>query len=94
MPKPGPRTTYKYSERFKATAVRQAIGQVKLNDGVSKKAGDPILASEVQGLEKIKLPAEEFPDCGHATLIRINDTWTVAFDFRYNREVLGKHIVN
>jgi len=33
MPKPGPRTTYKYSEEFKATAVRLSnLSDVSVND--------------------------------------------------------------
>lgn len=70
----------------------RAIGMVRLKDGASKMAGDVVLASEVEGLEKIKLPDEEFPDCGHATLIRVKDTWVIAFYFRYYRTVSREHL--
>jgi uncharacterized protein (UPF0332 family) len=70
----------------------RAIASVKLRKGISKNKGDPILANEVEGLDKIRLTDEENPDCGHATLIRIGNTWVIAFDFRYNKGLAQKHI--
>jgi HEPN domain-containing protein len=46
----------------------------------------------VEGLDKIRLTDEEDPDCGHATLIGIGNTWVIAFDFRYNKGLAQKHI--
>jgi hypothetical protein len=68
-----------------------AIGKVRLLHGVTKHPGDPIHEHELQGLEGISLPEKEFPDCGHATFIRFGDTWTVAFDFRYNKTLARQH---
>jgi len=70
----------------------RAIGKVYLKEGVSKKAGDPILYSDIEGLEKIKLTEEDFADCGHATFMKFNYTWTIAFDFLYNKYLSNKHI--
>jgi uncharacterized protein (UPF0332 family) len=70
----------------------KAIASVKLKAGISKKKGDPIRANEVEGLNKIKLTDMEDPDCAHATLIRIINTWIIAFDFRYNKGLAQKHI--
>lgn len=46
---------------------------------------DPVFLHEIDGVETIKLPETEDPNCGHATLWRLGDGWHVAFDFRYNR---------
>jgi len=70
----------------------KAIGKVKLRAGVSKKAGEPIYENEVEGLDEVNLTEEDDPDCGHATLIRIGDTWTIAFDFRYNKGLSKRHM--
>ena len=70
----------------------KAIGQVKLRNGVSKKAGEPIYANEIGGLGNLKLAQQYCQDCGHATLMRFNDVWTIAFDFRYNKHLSNKHL--
>ena len=70
----------------------KAIGKVKLRSGVSKKKGEPIFEHEVEGLEEINLTEEDDPDCGHATFFRIGNSWSVAFDFRYNKALSRKHI--
>lgn len=70
----------------------KAIREVKLKNGLSKKAGEPIYAHEIEGLGKINLSEEDDPDCGHATLVRIGNSWTIAFDFRYNKALSKKHI--
>lgn len=70
----------------------RAIGKVKLKAGVSKKAGEPIFEHEVGGLKEIYLTEQDDPDCGHATLLRIADRWIIAFDFRYNKALSGRHI--
>lgn len=70
----------------------KAITSVKLRAGISKEKGDPIRENEVEGLDKIRLTDEEDPDCGHATLVRIGNTWIIAFDFRYNKGLARKHI--
>lgn len=63
----------------------QAVGETRLKDGISKKAGDPVYAHEIEGLASIRLPDSEDNNCGHFTLVRLGDHWCLAFDFRYNK---------
>jgi len=70
----------------------KAIGKVKLKPRISKKVGDPIREHEVEGLREITLTEEDDPDCAHATLIRISNSWIIAFDFRYNKALSAKHM--
>jgi uncharacterized protein (UPF0332 family) len=70
----------------------RAIGKVKLRKSVSKEKGDPIREGEIENLDEINRPDEDYPDCGHATLIRIRDRWTIAFDFRVNKSLARKHL--
>ena len=70
----------------------KAIGHMKLKDGVSKKAGEPILENEIEGLTGIELSEESESDYGHATLVRLHNHWTIAFDFRYNKGFAKKHL--
>ncbi len=70
----------------------RAIAKVKFKEGISKNPGDPLFAHEIEGLEEINLTDDDDPDSGHATLIKINDRWTIAFDFRYYKGVARNHI--
>jgi hypothetical protein len=70
----------------------RAIGQVKMREGVTKNAGDPICQHEIQGLERLVLPEKEFPGCGHATFVRFGESWIMAFDFRYNKDMSRQHL--
>jgi HEPN domain-containing protein len=65
----------------------QAVAKVKLKEGVreQKGPGDPLLASEIEELQLTGLPASEDPNCGHFTIVLLQDQWCGAFDFRYNR---------
>ncbi|MFZ5619556.1 MAG: hypothetical protein ACOY5W_00860 [Pseudomonadota bacterium] len=69
-----------------------AVGEARLKSGISKKAGEPIYASEIDGFDNIKLADDDCPDCGHATLIRFSPTWSIAFDFRYNKALSRRHL--
>lgn len=70
----------------------RAIGKVKLKPGISKKVGEDIFEHEVEGLDQVNLTEEDDPDCGHATLVRIGNSWIISFDFRYNKAFSAKHI--
>lgn len=70
----------------------KAIGKIKLKNNVKKNVGDPIYESEVEGLENAKLMEDDFQDCGHATLIKFGDIWTITFDFSYNKDLSKKHL--
>jgi uncharacterized protein (UPF0332 family) len=80
-----------------ATQVRinsevKAIAQMKLKPGISKKAGEWISSSEVDGIGHIKLTEEDNPDCGHITLVNFNNEWILYFDLRYNKASSMKHV--
>jgi|SRR5665213_3355765 len=70
----------------------RSIGKVKLKKGVSKNAGDPVYANEVESYELFRLPDDEDPNCGHITLRRVADQWTIAFDFIYNKGLSREHL--
>jgi len=70
----------------------RAIARVKLKSGVSKKKSEPIYESEVEDLKEINLTEYDDPNCAHVTLMRVGDTWTIEFDFRYNKRLVQKHI--
>lgn len=70
----------------------KTIAKVKFKQGISKVVGEPIFQHEIEGLEEINLTEDDDPDCGHATLIKINGRWTIAFDFRYNKGLSHSHI--
>ena len=65
---------------------------MKFKPGISRKPGEPIFEHEIDGWQEVNLTKEDDPDCGHATLIRIADSWMIAFDFRYNKALSKKHI--
>jgi len=68
------------------------IGKVKFKDGVSKKKGDSIYAHEIENYEIDRLTDEEDPNCGHITLHRIGDVWSMSFDFIYNKGHAKEHL--
>jgi HEPN domain-containing protein len=70
----------------------RALAKLKLKEGIIKKAGDPILASELDGLADVRLTDTDDPDCGHATIVRVGDTMFLAFDFVYNKGLAAKHV--
>jgi uncharacterized protein (UPF0332 family) len=70
----------------------RAIAKVKFKEGISKNPGEPVFAHEIEDLAEINLTGDDDPDCGHATLIKINDRWTIAFDFRYYKGLSRNHI--
>lgn len=70
----------------------KAVGKMKLKPGVSKNYGDLVYTNELEGLENLTLTDEDDPDCGHATILRLGDTWLLAFDFIYNKALAKKHI--
>jgi len=72
----------------------RAHTKMKLRHGVSKNVGDPIFSDELEGLEELTLTDSEDPDCGHATIVRVNDMVFLAFDFVYNKALSAKHIAS
>jgi uncharacterized protein (UPF0332 family) len=70
----------------------RAIGKVKLKQGVAKQEGDPIYSNEIEGYEAFRLPDDEDPNCGHITLHRFADQWSLAFDLIYNKGISSEHL--
>ncbi len=70
----------------------KALALVKLKSGVSKNKGDPIYSTEIEDMDRFQLTDNDNPDCGHATIVKIDDRWMIAFDFRYNKALAKKHI--
>lgn len=70
----------------------RAIAKVKFKEGISKNSGEPVFAHEIEDLGEINLIDDDDPDCGHATLVKINGRWTIAFDFQYNKGLSRNHI--
>lgn len=61
---------------------------MKLKDGISKAAGDPVYEHELEELPTIYLPVSEDPNCGHFTMILMQGVWRAGFDFKYNKKIL------
>jgi uncharacterized protein (UPF0332 family) len=70
----------------------RALAKVRLKSGVEKGLGDTVTEDELEGLEELVLMGDEDPDCGHATLLRLNDRWMLAFDLVYNKGLARKHL--
>jgi uncharacterized protein (UPF0332 family) len=68
------------------------IGDAKLRKGITRKIGEPIYLSEIDGIENWRLPEWEDPNCGHLTVARVGPDWYMAFDFRYNKELARAHL--
>jgi uncharacterized protein (UPF0332 family) len=70
----------------------RAMGKVKLKTGVNKNEGDAIYADEVESFESVRLADDEDPNCGHITLRRLGDKWTIWFDLIYNKGRAKEHL--
>jgi len=70
----------------------QAIARVKMKPGISKKKGDSILNTEIEGIAASQLTEADDPDCGHILLVNLGESWLLSFDFRYNKDLSQKHI--
>ncbi len=71
----------------------RAIAKIKLKEGVIKQPREPIYQSEIERFDQIVLADPEDADCGHATIVRINEAaWTLSFDFVYNKALSKIHL--
>lgn len=70
----------------------KAVAKMKLKAGIEKNFGDPVFSNELDGLEELTLSNKDSPDCGHVTLLKLNGTWMMAFDFIYNKALAKKTI--
>lgn len=62
------------------------IIEIKLKDGISKKAGEPITDIDIDWGAGLNLPPE-YANCGHMTVFIIGNRIYLSFDFRYNKAV-------
>lgn len=70
----------------------KGVAEAELKPEFSKEAGEDVFQHELEGIRFVNLSEEDDPDCGHATLLRYGDRWSIAFDFRYNKALSKKHI--
>jgi hypothetical protein len=65
---------------------------LKIKDGVTKVAGDPVSEAEVEHAAGFALGPDDDPDCGHMTFVRIGTRWFGQFDFIYNKGLAERHL--
>jgi HEPN domain-containing protein len=65
---------------------------LKIKDGVTKAAGDPIFQEEVESASAFTLGPEDDPDCGHMTFVMVGGRWFGQFDFIYNKGLAERHL--
>jgi hypothetical protein len=63
----------------------RVLARVKFKEGVAKEKGEPIFHHEIDNCELLQLPGTEDPNCGHLTLLRLAGSWSLSFDFTYNK---------
>lgn len=63
-----------------------------LRAGVSMVSGQLIYEHEIERIDKFWLSEEDDQDCGFAVVFRLQDTWELYFDFRYNKELAQRHL--
>lgn len=68
------------------------LAQAVLRDGMSIVPGKEIYEHEVERIDKFWLSEEDDQDCGFAVVFKLQDTWGLYFDFRYNKELAQRHI--
>lgn len=70
----------------------KGLGKMNLKPGIEKQKGDRVCDHELDGIEDFRLSDDDDPDCGHITIIRINDSWLLSFDCIYNKRLSAEHI--
>lgn len=71
----------------------RAIANIKLKEGIAKRAQEPIYRHEIEEYGHMALVDSSDADCGHATIVRINEaSWTLSFDFVYNKAMSKAHL--
>jgi HEPN domain-containing protein len=70
----------------------RSTAYVKIKKGTSKSVGEPVFPHEIERIESLRLLDDEDPDCGHLTVLRLLNRWTIAFDFIYNKGQAQQHL--
>jgi uncharacterized protein (UPF0332 family) len=84
---PGEKPFVRLNDEIRGVATAKLASST--DDRVNK--GDPITWNQVEGLEKFHLIESEL-DWGHATIINLKGTWSIFFDFIYNKVISKRHI--
>jgi len=69
-----------------------ALAKMKLKEGVIKEIGEAVYENELDGFEKITLTNNDDPNCGHVTMLKINNEWFLAFDAIYDKQLSKQHL--
>lgn len=64
--------------------------RIRVREGTPLEVGQPVMASDVEGVEVVKPEGE--PNAAHATMLKIGDAVYFVFDFTYNRERSEAHL--
>jgi HEPN domain-containing protein len=75
------------NEELKGTTV-----EVTYKKGIVKHQGEIVLENEIEGINKIDLNENEYPNCAYAALIKLNNIWNIVFNFTYNKQISEDHI--
>jgi HEPN domain-containing protein len=68
----------------------QAQAQIKVSRPVIK--GEPVISEDIEAITNLALLPSDGVDCGHFTMLKIKNGWSVYFDFRYHKGTCQKYI--
>ncbi|MCI0339528.1 MAG: HEPN domain-containing protein [Planctomycetales bacterium] len=78
---PAVRLNREVQARFQATVAPGALSP-----------GQPVYPKDILGVSGVEFTEEGLADCGHATMIRTANGWSLAFDFIYYKGLARRHI--
>jgi uncharacterized protein (UPF0332 family) len=67
------------------------IANLKFKDGLVPEIGKQY-SNEIESIDKFSLTEEDYQDCGFVVIFKIGSQYGLYFDFRYNKELAGKHV--
>jgi uncharacterized protein (UPF0332 family) len=72
----------------------RTVVKVKLKEPLQKpiRKGDPVYLDQIESVETTSLAEDEDPNVGHATLLSLNGSWVLHFDFIYNKQKSAQHL--
>jgi len=65
--------------------VRCKLYNIKYKPGIQKNSGDAVYENEIEEIGGMTLLDSEDLNCGHITLIKLNNEYVIYFDLRYNK---------
>lgn len=69
----------------------RVLARVSMAPKEDRKIGDPVYRSEITSVQELKLTDQDDPDCGHATILEMNGSWTLVMDCTYNKATSRKY---